>query len=241
MIQNACFQKETLGWFKKNQWSKPWLFACTFAVFWGDEIRPSYMARDYNKPLSMLMLLLSSFIWPLVWFQLQGFRSWQMLAWWVALRSLQKMLLPVTVYAMRRTKNDLKTGTKMTWKLILGVENKKCRVDFLAVNLFWKLWELPWVGKQLRLQWRCGHHLASMLMFGGRTRQPPKLTKQNTRGKPFAGFQTGLYIFQRGFFGGEKFVQPKFEDPKCWNLKNLAKTKTKKQPPHLAVFIKRSA
>ena len=191
--------------------------------------RPSYMAGDYIKPLSMLMFLLSSFY--LVLGLISSFKDFGpgrcLLGGWPS--DLARKCCSQYLFAMRRTKtwlenwnkNDLKTGTKMTWKLILGVENKKMSSWLLGHEFFWKLWELPWVGKQLRLQWRCGHHLASMLMFGGRTRQPPKLRNRTK-------WAHHLYNFQMGFLGGEKFLQPKFEDPKCWNLKKNIVTKRKK-------------
>ena len=111
-------------------------------VIWQGTILNHYQCQCYCYQV---------FFWTLVWFQLQGFRSWQMLAWWVALRSLQKMLLPVPVCHALYKKHDLKTGTKMTWRLEqkwlenwnkndlktdFGVEKQRCRVDFWAVNFF---------------------------------------------------------------------------------------------------------
>lgn len=116
------------------------------------------------------------------------------------------------------------------------MEKQRCRVDFLDLIFFGNFGNFRELENSTRLQWRCGHHLASMLMFGGRTRQPPKLTKQNKMGNTFADFQTGLQ-FSIGFFWG---VKNSFNlNLRIRNVGTLKKPRyktTKKQPPHLAVF-----
>ena len=252
----CLLSKKTLGWFKKKSVIKTLVICMYICCFLGTKYDPVIWQGTILNHYQCQCYCYQVFFWTLVWFQLQGFRSWQMLAWWVALRSLQKMLLPVPVcHASYKNmtwkleqkwledwnKNDLKTGTKMTWKLILEWKNKDVELTFgpwifletLGNSVSWKTVEAPvamWspFGFNVDVWWK--------------DQAATKAYQTEQNGQTICCLSNGLIQFSMGFFWGWKFVQPKFEDPKCWNLKKTSLQNNKKTTATpCGFFIKRSA